>query len=169
MQLYRSIQHFPKEIKILIGTFLVVLSIGFFSALQFVSVTTEMTSTGIQENYLGNEEDEEAEEMKFKKDEKRMLNILHSHLMSLSLIFFVLALLVATTPVSGFLRKLLLFEPLLSVLVTFGGIYLLWSGALWMKYVVLVSGILMTFAFILSVLVIFYWLFKNGSTAIEKD
>lgn len=163
MQFYRSIQHFPKEVKLLIGIFLVILSIGFLSALQFVSVTTEASPKGIQENYLGNEEDLEAEEMKFKKNEKQLLNIIHSHILSMGLIFFVLALLVTTTPIEGFFRRFLLLEPLLSVLATFGGIYFLWKGVLWMKYVVMISGGLMTIAFILSVIVIFYWLVRKSS------
>ncbi len=159
MQFYRSIQHFPKEMKLLIGIFLVVLSIGFLSALQFVSITTEASPKGIQENYLGNEEDLEAEEMKFKKNEKQLLNIIHSHILSMGLIFFTLALLVTTTPIKGFFRQFLLFEPLLSVLTTFGGIYFLWKGILWMKYVVMISGGLMTISFVISVIVIFYGLF----------
>lgn len=163
MQFYRSIQHFPKEMKVLLGTFLVVLSIGFLSALQFVSVTTEASPKGIQENYLGNEENLEAEEMKFKKNEKQLLNIIHSHILSMGLIFFILALLIMTIPTKGFLRKFLLVEPLLSVLITFGGIYFLWKGVLWMKYVVMISGGLMTIAFILSVIVIFYWLVRKSS------
>ncbi|WP_422081845.1 hypothetical protein [Ulvibacterium sp.] len=159
MQFYCSIQHFPKEVKLVIGIFLVVLSIGFLSALQFVSVTTEASPQGIQENYLGNEEDLEAEEMKFKKNEKQLLNIIHSHILSMGLIFFVLALLVTTTPIKGFFRRFLLLEPLLSVLATFGGIYFLWKGVLWMKYVVMISGGLMTISFVISVIVIFYGLF----------
>ncbi|WP_425235768.1 hypothetical protein [Ulvibacterium sp.] len=145
--------------KLLIGIFLVVLSIGFLSALQFVSITTEASPKGIQENYLGNEEDLEAEEMKFKKNEKQLLNIIHSHILSMGLIFFTLALLVTTTPIKGFFRQFLLFEPLLSVLTTFGGIYFLWKGILWMKYVVMISGGLMTISFVISVIVIFYGLF----------
>ncbi|WP_299532482.1 hypothetical protein [Ulvibacterium sp.] len=163
MKFYRSIQHFPKEMKILTGIFLVVLSIGFLSALRFVSVTTEAGPKGIQENYLGNEEDLEAEEMKFKKNEKQLLNIVHSHILSMALIFFILALLVTTTPIKGFIRQFLLFEPLLSVLTTFGGIYFLWNGILWMKYVVVISGGLMTISFVLSVVMIFYWLFKTNA------
>lgn len=163
MHFIRSIQRFPKDIKILIGIFLVVLSVGFISALQFVHVTTETSPKGIQENYLGNEEDLEAEEMKFKKNEKQLLNIVHAHILSMGLIFFILALLVATTPIEGFARKFLLLEPLISVLMTFGGIFFLWKGVFWMKYVVMVSGGLMTVSFILSVSVIFYGLLGKSA------
>ena len=45
---------FPKEIKFLIGTFLVVLSIGFYTGLLFVNETSSANPNGIEENYLGN-------------------------------------------------------------------------------------------------------------------
>ena len=157
-----SIQKLPKDIKILVAIFLAVLSIGFLSALQFVNLTTEASPKGVQENYLGNEEDINAKELKFKKSEKQMLNIIHTHILSMSIIFFSLGILVALTPIRGFWRKFLLFEPLLSVLLTFGSIYLLWKGIDNMKYLTMVSGLLMTFSFIASVAVVVYWLFNNS-------
>jgi hypothetical protein len=156
-----SLASFPKEIKLLIGIFLVVLSIGFISALQFVNLTTEASPKGIQENYLGNEEDLEAEEMKFAKNEKQLLSILHTHILSMAVIFFILSLLVASADIHYGLKKFLMVEPLLSVLFTFGGIYILWKGILWMKYVVMVSGALMTFSFVVSVALVFLGLFKK--------
>lgn len=166
MTFFGSLTSFPKEIKLLIGIFLLVLSIGFISALQFVNLTTEASPKGIQENYLGNEEDLEAEEMKFAKNEKQMLSILHTHILSMAVIFFILSLLVASTDIHNGLKKFLMVEPLLSVLFTFGGIYLLWKGVLWMKYVVMASGALMTFSFLVSVALVFLRLFKK--TAIKS-
>lgn len=123
MQFSGTIHRFPREIKMLLAVFLVVLSVGFLSALQFVDVTTETSPTGIQENYLGNENNLEADEMKFAKNEKQMLSILHTHILSMAVIFFILSLLVATTSIKMNLKKILMVEPLLSVLFTFGSIY----------------------------------------------
>lgn len=161
MQLTGLINTFSKELKLLIGTFLIVLSVGFYSGLTFVGETSSFSSQGIQENYLGNEDDEEAVEMKFKKNEKHMLSIIHSHILSMGMIFLIVGLLVATTNISPLLRKFLMIEPLLSVLFTFGGIYLLWKGFLWMKYIVIISGTLMVFSYTLSVLIVFIQLFKK--------
>ncbi|UII78375.1 hypothetical protein [Flagellimonas sp. CMM7] len=136
-------------------------SIGFISAIRFVGVTTNNTPVGIEENYLGNEDDLKAQELKFAKSEKQILNIVHSHILSMGMLFFILAFLVATTPVHGLLRKFLLYEPLLSVLLTFGGIYFLWKKVLWMKYVIMVSGMLMTTSYVLSVAIICFWLLKK--------
>lgn len=160
MRIRARIREFPSEIRLLIGVYLVVTSIGFLSALQFVNVTTEGTPQGIEENYLGNEEDLEAEEMKFAKSEKQILNIVHTHMLGMGMLFFILVLLVALTPLKGFFRKLLLLEPLISVLLTFGGIYFLYKGILWMKYVVMASGLLMTLSYVLAVAVVGYWLFR---------
>ena len=151
----------PKEVKLLIGAFLVVLSVGYFTGLTFVNDTTENHPQGIQENYLGNEEDLEAEVMKFKKPEREMLTIIHTHILSMSVIFFLLGGLVSITKSNKNLKKALMIEPLLSVLFTFGGIYLMWTGLHWMRYVVVVSGILMTTSFVISVLLVFSQLFRK--------
>jgi len=47
-----------------------------------------------------------------------------------------------------------MIEPFISVILTFGGLYLLWKELLWMKYIVMCSGILMTLTFTISVAVI---------------
>ena len=159
-----SIAEFPKEVKLLIGAFLIVLSVGYFTGFRFVNETTENTPIGIQENYLGNEEDLEAEVMKFKKPKREMLTIIHTHILSMSVIFFILGGLVSFANLPLWFKKSLMVEPLLSVLVTFGGIYFMWSGNHFMRYVVMISGILMTTSFILSVLIIFFQLFKNNKT-----
>lgn len=158
-----SITSFSKEMKTLILIYLLITSIGFLSALQFVNLTTEGNPTGIEENYLGNEQDLEAIEMKFAKSEKQILNIVHAHMLSLSMLFLILAILVAYTPLGGSLRSILLLEPMISVLMTFGGIYLLTKGVIWMKYIVLISGIAMVISYILSVSIVVYWLLRKSN------
>ena len=152
---------FPKEIKIFIASFVVVLSIGFYTGLLFVNETSSLAPAGIEENYLGNEEDENAEVMKFKKSNREMLTIVHTHILSMSLIFFLLGALVWMTQLSRNVKLFLTVEPFLSVILTFGGIYFLWSGIPWMKYVVLFSGILMTMTFMASSLTVLYQLTKK--------
>lgn len=152
----------PKEIKIFIASFVVMLSIGFYTGLLFVNETSSGSATGIAENYLGNEEDEDAEVMKFKKSDREMLTIVHTHILSMSFIFFLLGGLVWMTTLSNPVKLFLTVEPFLSVILTFGGIYLLWKGVLWMKYVVIFSGILMTLAFTISALVILYQLIQKS-------
>lgn len=161
MELNGLIYKLPKEIKLLVGTFLIILSVGFYTGLLFVNETSSATPSGIQENYLGNENDEEAQVMKFKKPEKEMLSIVHSHVLSMSMIFFLLGLVLSITNLPKSLKLFLMIEPFLSIIMTFGGIYLLWKDILWMKYIVMFSGALMTISFTASILIILFQLTKT--------
>jgi len=154
MQLSGSIHSFPKELKLLILVFLAVLSIGFFLGVSFVNETTNANPNGIETQYLGNENVEDAPVMKFKKSEREVLTLVHNHMLSLSIIFFIIAILVSTTSINKKFKLFLMLEPFASILLTFGGIYILWSGVLWFKYIIILSGALMTFTFTASVIVI---------------
>lgn len=126
------------------------LNIGFFTGINFVNKTSSFQAQGIETNYLGNEDDEEAAEMKFKKSEKEILTLIHNHILSMSIIFFLLGGLLSLTSVNKKLQCFLIVEPFLSIVLTFGGIYLLWNGVIWFKYIVMLSGLAMTLTFIIS-------------------
>ena len=148
----------PKEVKYFLATFIVVLSIGYFTGLLFVNQTETTHPSGIEENYLGNEEDLETNVMKFKKGEREMLTIIHTHILSMSFIFFLLGGIMLFTQLPTSLKMFLIIEPFFSILFTFGGIYFMWIGINWMKYVVMISGVLMTLIFTTSVLIALYQL-----------
>ncbi|MFN0729499.1 hypothetical protein [Polaribacter gochangensis] len=151
MQIHGSISQFPKEVKGLIIAFIITLSIGFYAGIRFVDETSNSNPTGIEERYLGNENDEDATVMKFKKSNQEVMTLVHNHILSLSVIFFLLGGIVATTRINKKLKAFLMIEPFVSILCTFGGIYFMWAGILWMKYVIMISGILMTISFTASV------------------
>ena len=161
MQLNGLILNLPKEIKLLIGAFIIVLSIGFYTGLLFVSGTSSANPNGIEEQYLGNEVDEDAKIMKFKKSEREMLSIMHSHVLSMSIIFFLIGIILSITKLNRNTKIFLMIEPFFSVVLTFGGLLLLWKGILWMKYVVMFSGMLMTLTFTLSIAIILFQLFQE--------
>lgn len=161
MQLNGLLHTFPKEIKLLIAAFVIVLSVGFYTGLLFVGETSTANPNGIEEQFLGNESNEDATVMKFKKSEQEMLTLVHNHILSMSLIFFLVGLVLSTTKLHKKLKLFLMIEPFLSVVLTFGGLYLLWSGLVWMKYIVMISGFFMTTCYSLSILIILYQLFKK--------
>lgn len=161
MQVHGLIHDFPKYVKLFIAVFVIVLSIGYFTGLLFLRENDSISTVGIEENYMGNEEVENVKEMKFEKSEREMLTILHTHVLSISFIFFFLGVIVAITSLPKKLKVFLMIEPFFSIVVTFGGIYLMWKGISWMKYVVMISGILMTIVFITSVGTILFQLSKK--------
>jgi hypothetical protein len=154
MEINGLIYKLSKELKWLVAAFVIVLSIGFYSGLLFVGETSSANPNGIEEHYLGNESDEEAMIMKFKKSEQEMLTLVHNHILSMSIIFFLVGILLSITKLNKKLKLFLMIEPFISVILTFGGLYLLWKEVLWMKYIVMCSGILMTLTFTISVAVI---------------
>ena len=72
----------------------------------------------------------------------------------MSLIFFLLGGLIWLTKAPKKLKLFLTLEPFLSVILTFGGIYLMWSGIGWFKYIVVFSGILMTVTYSTSAILV---------------
>lgn len=146
----------PANIKALIFAFVVILCIGYYTGLNFVNATTSMDSNGIESHYLGNESDESATIMKFKKSKKEVLTVIHNHMLSMGIIFLLLGLLLSMTTMNEKLKLFLMLEPFLSILLTFGGIYFLWLGMIWFKYIIIFSGILMTLCFAISTLTILY-------------
>jgi len=167
MQLKGLIYSFSKQVKMLIGAFLIVLSVGFYGSIKFVNLSTNATPQGIEENYLGNEYDEEATVMKFKKSEREILTIIHGHMLSLAVIFLLLGALVAMTNLPDKWQTYIMIEPFVSILLTFGGIYFLWKGVHWCKYVIIISGILMTLSFLAGTLSISYELIKSSNSEVN--
>ncbi|MDA9325965.1 hypothetical protein N9Q48_00555, partial [Flavobacteriaceae bacterium] len=161
MELHGLLQTFPKYVKLFIASFVVVLSIGYSTGLLFVRQTQSVSPDGIEQNYLGNEDIENVKVMKFEKGAREMLTIIHTHILSMSFIFFFLGGLLAMTSIPKRWKAFLMIEPFFSILITFGGIYFMWMGVIWLKYIVMLSGVLMTLAYFVSAGVVLYECFKN--------
>ena len=84
------------------------------------------------------------------------VTIVHTHILSMSLIFFLLGGLVWLTKAPKKLKLFLTIEPFLSIILTFGGIYLMWSGIDWFRYIVVFSGILMTITYTGSAILVLW-------------
>lgn len=164
MELHGLLQTFPKYVKLFIASFVVVLSIGYSTGLLFVRQTQSVSPDGIEQNYLGNEDIENVKVMKFEKGAREMLTIIHTHILSMSFIFFFLGGLLAMTSIPKRWKAFLMIEPFFSILITFGGIYFMWMGVIWLKYIVMLSGVLMTLAYFVSAGVVLYECFKNRNT-----
>ncbi len=142
--------------------FVIVLTIGYSAGTRFVLETTKGTPDGIEVNYNGNEDQEDADEMVFKKSKREILSIIHSHLLTISVIFLILAILIYGCPIHPTLKYFLMLEPFISLMTTFGGIYFLWEGVTGFKYIIAISGLLMNLSFFLSSVILLYYLFKRS-------
>ena len=153
-----NIDTWSYPLRVMTACFLVVLSVGFFTGIRFVGETDSTTPDGIIEHYNGNEQDEDVMVMKFKKSAQEMLTIVHTHILSMSMLFFLTGFLLAQTPINERLKLFLIIEPFASILLTFGGLYLIWFGVDWFRYVVIFSGIAMTLAYSAAVFIILKYL-----------
>lgn len=153
-----TIDKWSYPLRVMTACFLVVLSVGFFTGIRFVGETDSTTPEGLIEHYNGNEQDEDVMVMKFKKSAQEMLTIVHTHILSMSMLFFLTGFLLAQTPINQRLKLFLIVEPFVSILLTFGGLYLIWFGLEWFRYIVIFSGIAMTLAYSAAVFIILKYL-----------
>lgn len=149
-----TIDTWSYPLRLMTACFLIVLSIGFFTGIRFVSETDSASPDGLAEHYNGNEQDEDVMVMKFKKSAQEMLTIVHTHILSMSMLFFLTGFLLAQTAIHQRLKLFLIIEPFVSILLTFGGLYLIWFGVEWFRYIVIFSGIAMTLAYSAAVIII---------------
>ncbi|HCQ30620.1 MAG TPA: hypothetical protein DIU39_10055 [Flavobacteriales bacterium] len=146
-----SLSQMPKQIKNVLTAFIFTATIGFSIGLFFINHTTHFKVKGIEQNYLGNEEDETADEMLFRKSEREILTTIHNHITSMSLLFLAVGLIFALTPIAK-RYKWLAIEPFVSLFLTFGSIYFLWKFEWkWISYVTMISGIAMSTSFYIMV------------------
>ena len=146
----------------LLIAFVITLSFGYGTGMYYLTLTSGIEVKSIEENYLGNESDENADMMKFKKSEKEIISIIHSHAVSFALVFLAIGGLMLMTSYPSRLKSILVIEPFISVIVTFGGIWLMWKGVGWMKYVIIISGTLMNLAYLVMAALVLVALGRFG-------
>ena len=149
-----TIDKWSLPLRVLTACFLIVLSIGFYTGIRFVGKTNSANPDGLVEHYNGNEAVEDTMVMKFKKSAQEMLTIVHTHILSMSMLFFMTGFLLSQTPINQSLKLFLIIEPFVSIVLTFGGLYLIWYGVEWFRYVVIISGIAMTLAYSAAVVIV---------------
>ena len=149
-----KLRNLPGELKLLVLLFLFAMLFGYGASFILVVDQTSLSPSGIEENYNGNEDNDEAGTIKFKKSKYEMLTSIHSHVFTLSLIFLATGFMVYFTGMPGKLKIFLMAEPLISLMVTFGSLIFLWQGYVIFKYLVYLSGALMHATFVITLLLL---------------
>lgn len=146
----------PRPIKSLVSAFILVMLFGYGASFVLLAETSGFDAQGIEQNYNGNEDSDEEGPLKFRKSKHEMMNIVHTHAFTLSVIFFIMSGLVYFTHIPKGIKNFLMVEPMLSIITTFGSIILLWKGIYGFKYIALISGIIMHVSF-MAMLIIVLW------------
>lgn len=167
MESFPSLQTWPQSLKKLVFTFVLVAFIGVVVGGVMIEVTTHLTPQGVVEQYKGISKSkiEPSEELKFPKPLKEMLITTHNHILGLSSLFVIVGFLYLATGKNTWLQISIAVEPLISLILTFGGLWVmryLWSPFV---YIVIISGALMigTYAW-MSIVVMKACLFKQKNS-----
>lgn len=149
MNLLPPIHTWPKRYKRLVFIFVAVAFVGVVLGAVFIEATTHLTPQGVVEQYKGIGEDrvEEVKELKFPKPFKDMLTTTHNHILGLSSLFVIVGFLYLHAGEEKAWRLAVAVEPLISLILTFGGLWVmryLWEPFV---YIVILSGTLMVGAY----------------------
>lgn len=158
----------PKSLRRALTVFLLALSFGYVSGLDMLKSTTDFKAKGVEQNVLGNQMDEQAEALHFKMSERELQGIIHNHVISLAILFLLLSVMLYFSSYNEGIKNFLMLEPTISLVVTFGGLWMLWSGISWMKYIIMISGILMHLSIIVIILLLLKDLLFHKSYFIKK-
>ena len=139
------LQQLPIKIKLLLFFTVLNLTFGVSIGLYYVANTTQLSPAGTTEHFSGSEIDAEFDiPEKYPKPVSELLTTTHNHILSLTLIFLVIGgIFYFTSSISGRMKTFLIAEPFISILTTFGGIWLIRFVHPAFSYLVIISGILM--------------------------
>lgn len=131
----------PSHLRLLVAAFMFVSVAGYAAGLVFMAHNTSGQPQGIVDHYAGNED-----EMQFGKSGGEMLEIVHTHLLGMGLLFLATGGIFAFTDFPRRFQGVVMVDTMLSLLTTFGSLWLIslgWSAALWIlgpSSVLMVAG-----------------------------
>ena len=114
----------PPSLRSMARWLTLVLVIGYGVSLFFVWRTTRLTPAGIAGHYRGSESPEGA--MQFPKSLAEMLTIVHTHVLTMALLFLVSGMgIMLAERVTERWKRFLCVEPFVALLVSFGSMWLM--------------------------------------------
>jgi len=134
----------PHKVKLFLSAFLILMTIGVTIGLVYVNQTTGMSGQGTTDHYAGSQvEDDMDIPEKYPKEIESMLLTTHTHLISFAFIFFFLGgIFYMNSTITGGWKTLIMVEPFISVLGTFGSIWGVRYGADFWSLATMIFGIM---------------------------
>jgi hypothetical protein len=153
----------PVPQKVLLTSFLILVSLGYATGLVFVEFQTSLRSEGVQRQFLGSPEGGGEDELAFEKSPREMLVFLHNHLLGLSLIFLAVGgIFSLAAHIPPTVKAVLIAEPFAAVLTTFGGIALMRFISPGWSWLVVISGSSMGLAYVTMVALSLREMWRRG-------
>ncbi len=156
--LSKNLYQFSNKAKLLCFIITLNLTIGVGVGLYYVYYTTGLSVEGTSEQFRGSTIDGDFSiPEKYPKPLSELLNTTHTHILSMTFIFVIIgSIFYFNSILTGFVKTFLIIEPFISILTTFGGIWLVRYIHPEFSYLIIASGVLMYVSFFLMAGVIFY-------------
>jgi len=151
-----------KNLKALYISFLIVLSIGVAMGMTYIYLTTSMTLDGTEVRYAGDNlpQNFDPDIDVLENPPKSVLELVshaHSHIISFSFIFLLTAFIFEKNSIiKGRWKRFLMIEAFASILITFGGFFLIRFLDRSFSYLVIASSSIMYLSFYVMVGVCLY-------------
>ena len=161
----QRLYEFPVKLKLLCFITVLNLTVGVVIGLYYVGYTTEFSISGTSEHFAGSKVTDDFDiPYKYPKPISELLNTTHTHVISMTFIFLIIGgIFYFNSIITGSMKTILIIEPFISIIVTFGGIWLVRFIHPGFSYLVILSGILMYLSFIIMASTIFYELSIKSS------
>ena len=142
------------HLKKLLTYYLFTIGIGFSLGVLYVYLNSEFSNTGMVEQYVGNNDEWEP---KLPKTLKDLVSHTHEHITMFSIIFLSLGLIFSyNSVIRGFWKSFLILEPFISIIITFGGFFVIRYITTTFSYVIIISSFLMYICFYIMLFVCLY-------------
>ena len=140
--------------------------VGYTTSLVFVWHTTRLLPPGVAARYRGANPDASEGAMQFPKSFAEMLNITHTHLLSMAVIFVITGLGVALcASISERWKRILIAEPFCALLVSFSAMWLMRYVAPGFSWLLEASSFLLAVTFYLNSFLVLRDLHRVGRAA----
>ena len=148
----------PDKLKLLCFVTVFNITIGVGVGLYYVGYTTQYSPSGTSEHFAGSQVSDDFDiPDKYPKPFSELLNTTHTHVISMTFIFIITGgIFFFNSLITGSIKTFLIVEPFISIIVTFGGIWLVRFIHPGFSYLVIISGILMYLSFFIMASTIFY-------------
>ena len=161
----KRLYEFPRKLKLICFITIFNLTIGVGVGLYYVGYTTQYSPSGTSEHFAGSKVSDDFDiPNKYPKPLGELLNTTHTHVISMTFIFLIIGgIFYFNSIITGSIKTILIIEPFISIILTFGGIWLVRFIHPGFSYLVILSGILMYLSFIIMASTIFYELAIKSS------
>jgi len=155
-----TLQTLDKNLKNILIYYLITLGVGFSLGVLYVYLNSEFSSSGMIEQYLGNNDEWEP---KLPKTLQDLVSHTHEHITMFSIIFLSLGLIfLYNSTIKGFWKRFLMIEPFLSIIITFGGFFIIRYITTTFSYIIMISSLLMYICFYVMLFVSLYELIVSN-------